>query len=107
MGGGGGYSLYLNLYCSQQKVSNQGLAAKKKTTHHKKTTILPFLFPLKILGSASQPSNFCIHWGGDGQSTQSIFVTVQEKTRYKSKTAILDDAHLKVQTLCHFVLKSD
>ena len=36
-----------------------------------------------------------------------IFVTVREKTRYKSEIAILDNAHLKVQTLCYFVLKSD
>ena len=28
------------------------------------------------------------------------YVTVLEKTRFKSKTAILDNAHLKVQTLC-------
>ena len=34
-------------------------------------------------------------------------VPLHEKIRYKSKTAILDDAHLKVQTLCYFVLKSD
>ena len=37
----------------------------------------------------------------------SVFVTVHEKTRYKSKNAILDNAHLKVQTLCCFTLKSD
>ena len=36
-----------------------------------------------------------------------IYVTVHEKTRYKSKIAILDDAHLKVQTLCYFMLESD
>ena len=34
-------------------------------------------------------------------------VTVHEKTGYKSKIAILDNAHLKVQTLCCFTLKSD
>ena len=34
-------------------------------------------------------------------------MTVHEKTWYKLETAILDDAHLKVQTLCYFVLKSD
>ena len=34
-------------------------------------------------------------------------VYVQEKTRYKSKIAILDNAYLKVQTLCYFMLKSD
>ena len=33
-------------------------------------------------------------------------VTVLEKTRYKSKIAILDNVHLKVQTLCYFMLKS-
>ena len=36
-----------------------------------------------------------------------LFVTVHEKSRYKSKIAIWDNAHLKVQTLCCFVLKSD
>ena len=36
-----------------------------------------------------------------------IHVTVHEKTRYKSEIAILDNAHLKVQTLGYFVLKSD
>ena len=35
------------------------------------------------------------------------YLTVHEKTRYKSKIAVLDDAHLKVQTLCYFMLKSD
>ena len=34
-------------------------------------------------------------------------VTVHEKTKYESKIAILDNAHLKVQTLCYFLLKSD
>ena len=34
-------------------------------------------------------------------------VTVHEKTRYKYQIAILDNAHLKVQTLCYFMLKSD
>ena len=37
----------------------------------------------------------------------SVFVTVHEKTRYNPKIAILDNAHLKVQTLCYFMLKSD
>ena len=32
---------------------------------------------------------------------------MHEKTRYKSEIAILDNAHLKVQTLCYFMLKSD
>ena len=36
-----------------------------------------------------------------------VYVTVHEKTRCKSKTAILDNAHLKVQTLCYFMQKSD
>ena len=35
------------------------------------------------------------------------YVTVHEKTRYKSEIAILDNAHLKVKTLCYFMLKSD
>ena len=35
-----------------------------------------------------------------------LYVTVHEKTRYKSKIAILDNAHFKVQTLCYFMLKS-
>ena len=35
------------------------------------------------------------------------FVTVHEKTRNESKIAILDNAHLKVQTLCYFMQKSD
>ena len=39
-----------------------------------------------------------IHW--------AINVTVHEKTRCKSKIAALDNAHLKVQTLCYFMLKS-
>ena len=34
-------------------------------------------------------------------------MTVREKTRYKSEIAILDNAYLKVQTLCYFMLKSD
>ena len=34
-------------------------------------------------------------------------MTVHEKTRFKSKIAILDNAHLKVQTLCYFMMKSD
>ena len=34
-------------------------------------------------------------------------MTVHEKTRYKLKIAILENAHLKVQTLCYFMLKSD
>ena len=36
-----------------------------------------------------------------------INVTVHDKTRYKSIITILDNAHLKVQTLCYFLLKSD
>ena len=39
--------------------------------------------------------------------THSIYMTVHEKTRYKLKIAILDNVHLKVQTLCYFMLKSD
>ena len=35
------------------------------------------------------------------------FVAVHKKTRYMSKIAILDNAYLKVQTLCYFILKSD
>ena len=35
------------------------------------------------------------------------YVTVHEKTRYKLEIAILDNTHLKVQTLCYFMLKSD
>ena len=35
------------------------------------------------------------------------FVTVHDKTRYKSEIVIVDNAHLKVQTLCYFMLKSD
>ena len=31
---------------------------------------------------------------------------MHDKTRYKLEIAILDDAHLKVQTLCYFMLKS-
>ena len=34
-------------------------------------------------------------------------MTVHEKTWYESGIEILDNAHLKVQTLCHFMLKSD
>ena len=34
-------------------------------------------------------------------------VTVHEKTKYKSEIAILDNAHLKVPTLCYFMLKLD
>ena len=37
----------------------------------------------------------------------SACVTVHEKSRLKSKFAILDNAHLKVQTLCCFMLNSD
>ena len=36
-----------------------------------------------------------------------LFLTVHEKTRCKSEIAILDNAHLMVQTLCYFMLKSD
>ena len=32
---------------------------------------------------------------------------MHEKTRYRSKIAILDNAHLKMQTLCYFMLKSN
>ena len=32
---------------------------------------------------------------------------VHEETRHKSEIALLDNAHLKVQTLCYFMLKSD
>ena len=35
----------------------------------------------------------------------SINTTVYKKIRYKSKIAVLDNAHLKVQTLCYFILK--
>ena len=35
------------------------------------------------------------------------YVTVHEKTSYKSEIAILDNAYLKVQTLCYFILKSN
>ena len=34
-------------------------------------------------------------------------MTVHEKTRYKLKIATLNNANLKVQTLCCFMLKSD
>ena len=34
-------------------------------------------------------------------------VTVHKKTRYNSEIAILDNTHLKAQTLCYFMLKSD
>ena len=44
-------------------------------------------------------SDFC--------SPYVTFVTVHEQTRYKSEIAILDNAHLRVQTLCYFMLKSD
>ena len=36
-----------------------------------------------------------------------LYVTVHERNRYKLEIAILDNAHLKVQTLCYFMLKSD
>ena len=36
-----------------------------------------------------------------------IYIYIYEKTRYKSEIAILGNAHLKVQTLCYFMLKSD
>ena len=42
-----------------------------------------------------------------GVCQRPTFVTVHEKTRYKSEIAILDNAHLKVQTVCYFMLKSD
>ena len=44
---------------------------------------------------------------GGGAVMFSPYVTLHEKTRYKSKLAILDNAHLKMQTLCYFMLKSD
>ena len=37
----------------------------------------------------------------------TIIVTVHKKTRYNSEIAILDNTHLKAQTLCYFMLKSD
>ena len=40
-------------------------------------------------------------------SHKELFATVHEKTRYKWEIAILDNTHLKVQTLCYFMLKSD
>ena len=40
-------------------------------------------------------------------SRLDVIVTVHENTRYKMNIAILDNAHLKMQTLCYFVLKSD
>ena len=39
--------------------------------------------------------------------TISANVTVHEKTRYKLEIAILNSAHLEVQTLCYVMLKSD
>ena len=33
-------------------------------------------------------------------------MTVHEKTRYMSKIAILENAHLRLQTSCYFMLKS-
>ena len=35
------------------------------------------------------------------------YMTVHEETRCKLEIEILDNAHLKVQTLCYFMLKSD
>ena len=42
-----------------------------------------------------------------GTSVHQLYVIEHEQIRHKSKIAILDDAHLKVQTLCYFMLKSD
>ena len=36
----------------------------------------------------------------------ATYMTAHEKTWYKLDIAILDNAHLKVQTLCYFMLKS-
>ena len=44
---------------------------------------------------------------GAEKTESTAYVTVHEKTRYKLKIAILDNAHLKVQTLCYFMLKPD
>ena len=44
---------------------------------------------------------------GSEEVESVMTVTVHEKTRYKSEIEILDNAHLKVQTLCYFMLKSD
>ena len=38
---------------------------------------------------------------------QKIHMWLHEKTRCRSKIAILDNAHLKVPTLCYFMRKSD
>ena len=47
-------------------------------------------------------------WSGcDGAFIVIIFVTMHEKTRYKLEITSLDNAHLKVQALCYFMLKSD
>ena len=43
------------------------------------------------------------HIRAEGDFHKETYVTVHEKTRYKSKIAILHNAHLKVQTLCYFV----
>ena len=45
--------------------------------------------------------------GDCGATALHTNVAVHEKNRYKSKIAILDNAHLKVQTLCYFMLKPD
>ena len=36
-----------------------------------------------------------------------VNATGHEKTRYKWEITIFDNIHLKVQTLCYFMLKSD
>ena len=41
------------------------------------------------------------------QAAKILIVTVHEKIRCKSKIVSLDDAHLKVQALCCYMLKSD
>ena len=65
------------------------------------------LYRLTVAHTKSHPTGYtslCL-LGEWARKMSTPFVTVHEKTRYKSKIAILDNAHLKVQTLCYFMLK--
>ena len=58
--------------------------------------------------SIGKPCDSFLHlFSQCGSVIYILYVTVHEKTRYKLKIATLNNANLKVQTLCCFMLKSD
>ena len=79
----------------------------------------PVDMTLQVWGSSSTPYLLTHHWVN--LTTLYVYhadlvysfglregnVTTHEKPRYELKIAVLDNVHLKVQTLCYFKLKSD